>query len=424
MPIPIERSFASHKKHIFWSKKNKKQPNEVYKSSHSKYLFDCNLCGHEFESQINSITNSKKWCGFCSNPPKKLCNNENCKDCFDKSFSSHPRSNCWSKNNKISHREIFKSSNKKCLFDCEVCGHEFENSLNSITNSKSWCGFCANQKLCNNENCKLCFEKSFAQNPKSNYWSSKNKISPREMFKSSNKKCLFDCEVCEHTFESTLNDISAGCWCNYCANKKLCNNENCKLCNEKSFASHEKFIFWSSKNDKSPREMFKNSNSKWLFVCEKKHKFSSSLDHITICGRWCPKCINKTETKLCEKMIQIYPSIMTQFKQEWCKNISYLPFDFCIPEPKIIIELDGLQHFKQVMNWSPPEEQFERDRYKEKCANDNGYSTIRIIQEDVLNDKYDWCKELCEAIENIKSGNKIVNIYLCKNNEYVKYLVD
>ena len=129
-------------------------------------------------------------------------------------------------------------------------------------------------------------------------------------------------------------------------------------------------------------------------------------------------CKHKTEVKLYDILLPIYPTIITQFKQEWCKNVRHLPFDFCIPEYKIIIDLDGMQHFQQVSNWSSPEEQFENDKYKEKCANDNNYSVIRIIQDDVLNDAYDWCKELCDAIEEIKNGDEIVNIYLCKNGEY------
>ena len=121
-------------------------------------------------------------------------------------------------------------------------------------------------------------------------------------------------------------------------------------------------------------------------------------------------------------MVQLFPSIIIQFKQDWCKKILNLPFDYCIPEHNIIIELDGGQHFKSVPSWSSThEEQFETDKYKEKCANDNGYSMIRIVQEDVWNDKYDWCKELWETIENIKNGNTVVNIYLCKNNEYDKF---
>jgi hypothetical protein len=36
----------------------------------------------------------------------------------------------------------------------------------------------------------------------------------------------------------------------------------------------------------------------------------------------------------------------------------------------------------------------------------------------ILYDKYDWCKELCDAIEEIKQSDDVVNIYLCKNGEY------
>ena len=51
-------------------------------------------------------------------------------------------------------------------------------------------------------------------------------------------------------------------------------------------------------------------------------------------------------------------------------------------------------------------------------ANKNGYSIIRLLQEDVFNDTYDWKKELCDAIEEIKTSNEITNIYLSKNDEY------
>lgn len=60
------------------------------------------------------------------------------------------------------------------------------------------------------------------------------------------------------------------------------------------------------------------------------------------------------------------------------KNKKYLPYDFVIH--KIIIELDGLQHFQQVGNWKSPTENLIRDKYKEDCANNNGYSIIRILQ--------------------------------------------
>ena len=108
--------------------------------------------------------------------------------------------------------------------------------------------------------------------------------------------------------------------------------------------------------------------------------------------------------KLYEKIILIYPSLIKQFKKKWCINEltnKYLPFDFCVPEYKIIIELDGPQHFRQIMNWKSPEEQHRTDKFKEECANNNGYSVIRLLQEDVLYDTYDWVKELYLSLIHI-----------------------
>jgi len=53
-----------------------------------------------------------------------------------------------------------------------------------------------------------------------------------------------------------------------------------------------------------------------------------------------------------------------------------------------------------------------------KCANDNNYSVIRILQEDVFYDSYDWLSELNNNIKDIIKNKKIQNIYMCKDNEY------
>jgi len=58
------------------------------------------------------------------------------------------------------------------------------------------------------------------------------------------------------------------------------------------------------------------------------------------------------------------------------------------------------------------------------CANENGYSIIRIFQEDVWYDKYDWFRELLENIEKISNDGIVQNIYMCKNNEYEKHIDD
>jgi very-short-patch-repair endonuclease len=137
-------------------------------------------------------------------------------------------------------------------------------------------------------------------------------------------------------------------------------------------------------------------------------------------GSGCLKCKNKTEGKLYD-YLKINYNIIHQYRTLWCMNKKQLPFDFVIHEYKIIIELDGAQHFENVWNWKSPEEQYEIDKFKQECANKNGYYVIRILQEDVLYDKYDWRTEIINNIKKIKINNIIKNIYMCKNNEYNKF---
>lgn len=117
-------------------------------------------------------------------------------------------------------------------------------------------------------------------------------------------------------------------------------------------------------------------------------------------------------------MIEHYSTLKRQYKVDWCKNIKHLPFDFVIEEGKVIIELDGKQHFEQIGNWLSPEKTRKNDIFKMKCANENGFSIIRILQKDVFKYNYDWLTELCENIKKITNENRVQNIYMCKNNEY------
>jgi very-short-patch-repair endonuclease len=416
--IPFERSFASnYERSPYWSSINGTiTPRDVYKSSNKKYWFNCSKCKHLFEKSLDKIT-SGEWCPYCGN--KQLCDNNECDYCFEKSFASHERAQYWNSENTEIPRNIFKSSHTKYWFDCSECKHSFISALDIITRG-SWCSYCSNKQLCNDE-CKYCFEKSFASHERSKCWSSINgTIIPRNVFKSSNIKYWFNCSECKHSFNSVLHSITSEHWCPFCGNKKLC-KDDCKNCFEKSFASHQRSQYWSIKNKENPRNIFKSSHTKYWFDCsECKHLFNSPLNNI-ISGTWCPNCKHKTEIKLFTKLKDKYLSLQQQFKQEWCKKIRYLPFDFCIEELKIIIELDGLQHFQQVSNWLAPEEQFENDKYKEKCANENGYSVVRILQEDVFKDTYDWYTKLCDTIEEIKNNGKVVNVYLCNNGEYNCY---
>jgi hypothetical protein len=298
MSIPFEKSFASHEKSVFWSGKNENKPEEVFKSSNKKYVFDCKDCHHEFLKSLDKISIDGGWCPYCAIHSKVLCESENCMFCYKRSFASHEKTKYWSSNNDCPPRNVFKSSHKKYLFDCIDCKHVNNISLANVTKG-NWCSYCSNQKLCDSGDCQLCFNKSFASHEKSEFFLSiENKCNPRDVFKSSGNKYKFNCTICNHIFEMGLNSVNNNTWCPYCANpsKLLCDSVYCMFCYNKSFASHEKSKYWSSKNDCKPRDVFKSSRKKYDFNCDLcYHTNNISLNNITS-GNWCSYCSNQ---KLC-----------------------------------------------------------------------------------------------------------------------------
>lgn len=357
---------------------------------------------------------------------KKLCNT-NCLLCFSRSFASSYRAKQWSPYNKVLPRQIFRSTHTIYKFDCETCHHEFETTPHSISNMNSWCGYCGNKYLCFDGNCTFCYNKSFLTSDKSYYWSNTNKQDPRLVYKCANDSYKFDCDVCKHTFEIVLNNITTGNqWCGFCGNVQLCNDNGCKYCENKSFAICPNSIYWSKKNDKIPRNVFLNSHKKYIFDCpDCKNEYTASLQDVAN-GHWCGCVKNKTEAKLYKFLLNNYPTIKIekQKKIPWCKNEknNYLPFDFFIQYYQLIIELDGRQHFKQVLNWTPPKEQQETDLYKTKVANEHNYSMVRLFQEDVWSDKNDWQNKLKGTIKKYDQVTNILIGEIYNNTDYEKYI--
>ena len=397
----FEKSFASHPKSKFWSNKNDIYPRDVFISSNKKFWFNCDKCEHSFDTALNHVTHGNKWCPFCAN--KKLCNSTECKICFEKSFASHPKSKFWSNKNDIQPRDVLISSHKKFWFNCDKCEHSFDCNPANITHGNKWCPFCANNKLCNSTECKICFEKSFASHPKSKFWSNKNDIQPTDVFKCSRKKFWFNCDKCEHSFDTKLECVScSNSWCPFCANNKLCNSTECKICFEKSFASHPKSKFWSNKNDIQPTDVFIFSNKRFWFNCDKcEHSFDTALNLVTYSNSWCPFCVNKTETLVFETLRD------NGYNTGEKTNINMFEgrkrYDIVLKDKKIIIEVDGPQHFKDISNWKSYEETYKNDLYKEEIAHNNGYRVIRISQEYVWNRQFkngktEWFDHLVKSI--------------------------
>ena len=395
----------------------------------------CNNCNWNKDWKRTKYGNPRNE-NKCKGTKRIKCDDYECKKCFRGSFMSSDKAKHWNyalngvaSLERKRPREVSISSNNKFYFDCCECKHSFQAQLASIT-AGTWCPYCAKhkRKLCDETDCDWCINKSFASSDKAKYWSKKNEKKPRDITISTDKKFYFDCGECKHTFETQLDNITGGSWCPYCANKKLCEEKDCNWCFDKSFASSNKAKYWSKKNEKNPRDVTISTKKKFYFDCgECKHSFQSQLTHITG-GSWCPYCKKKTEAKMKTFLSSLSDFILIcQPKFDWCRSPEtkrYYPFDFLLhreaeeskeSKTRIIIELDGPQHFRQVSNWQSHDVTRERDRYKSKLALENSYSVIRICQEDVFSDTIDWKKKLKETIKMILLNGEINVHYIAKD---------
>lgn len=395
----------------------------------------CKICGFEYtyESEDNLCWSCRleridEMIEYeeCENS-RIFCKLDDCLYCYNKSFLSNPKYIYLDIEFGIDPRQISKQTGNKFTFICK-CSHKFCASLDNIHKNK-WCPYCCypGKKLCEDE-CIQCFNNSFASHEKSKYWSDKNEISPRYVLKGTNKLYWFNCNKCPHDFQQIPKEIiGRNYWCTYCSHSTLCNKE-CEFCFNNSFASHPMSEFWSLKNKKFPRDVFLNTHEKYLFICDTcDNEFKISPACINN-GNWCSICKNKTERKFKEWFNDFFDyklEHLARFRWKTNDNINFykLSFDFLISELDVLIEIDGRQHFEQVLNWTSYKLVQKVDVYKMKHAIKNNITVIRICQEDIWYDKYNWKSDIKQHIK--KYDNPTV-IYLSRNKnlyDYHKYLM-
>jgi len=428
------------------------EPKRISYNSNKKCWFKCDVCDHDFDQTLFNIVKGV-WCSYCCIPSTRLCGG--CEICNKKSFNSYEELTINGKRkvecliDKIDPKGICKGSEEKYNFNCDNCPHIFYSSIAHIVKG-TWCPYCANKKLCNDSKCLYCFNNSFASfegltingKRKVECWSDKNKnnCQPRNIFKSCNSKFWFKCDNCHHDFDLTLNhltNIKESRWCPYCCIpcQKICDKDkidNCEYCFNKTFANFQgktingkKIVdCWGNENKLEPKEVLMFSNKKFKFNCpDCNEQKNIILTDISKNGSFCGCQKNKTIKILCNILKDEY-KITCEKKYDWCKNNitgRKLPFDIVLEEFKIIIELDGIQHFIQVMNWQSPEDRRKIDIYKQESAIENGYSVIRLLQEDVYFNKNDWKDKLFNKIKIFETPEII---YIDnEKNYYINYKI-
>jgi len=373
-------TFASHPRASQWSDKNILKPKDVPLYYYKKFWFNCDICLHEFETNLNSIARLNTWCPYCAN--KKLCVNKECKKCFDKSFASSDKVTYLTKENTIISRNVFKSCSERAIFNCQQNHPDFEATLNNISRGK-WCKLCGYKS--SKEKQSISFD-DFIKKANEKY--GKTYDYSKVIINGVDRPVIIICKIHGEFNQSPWNHYTSKLGgCPECTKIKRGESNRYTFA---EFIEMANTIHGSKFGYSKANNIYKTLKIKIPIICKIHGEFIQAPS-LHLKGVGCPYCKNKTEGKLKEFLQKYYTELIPQFKFDNCKKKFRLPFDFFIPSIKTIIELDGIQHFKKVSNWRPPD--IKRDIYKMQKAEAEGYKIIRIFQEDVYNASEKWLDE-------------------------------
>lgn len=170
-------------------------------------------------------------------------------------------------------------------------------------------------------------------------------------------------------------------------------------------------------------ENYRTRNDKvWIGCYTCKTFFEQRVqDHLT--GYGCKNCKTKSAIIFYAFLREEFGESMfeTEVKFDECKYIHHLPFDYYSKELNLIIELDGRQHMEEVNIFRDTlEERQMKDFIKMKYLEKMNISLIRIFQEDVYENRYDWKTDIKNHVRKYDSHNVF---YLSKKKErYIKYI--
>ena len=170
--------------------------------------------------------------------------------------------------------------------------------------------------------------------------------------------------------------------------------------------------------------VMEGTKSDVCIICKVHGEFYQKAGYHIYMGHGCTSCIHKTEGIFNDylknnKGTLNYIEFIHKFKPEWADlretHRTFYEYDFYIEfynGLKIIVEIDGAQHYQQVSNWTTPLHNQIRDHIKERLAVNEKRSTnvIRLKQEDIMNDTNNWQKKFEKFVTQKKSNNDEIEI--------------
>lgn len=219
----------------------------------------------------------------------------------------------------------YKNMKEKLQWECEH-GHKWATSFSTIKYRDHWCPYCSkNARL----TLKDCMKLAKIKNGKC--------LSTK--YKNAREKLQWGCEN-KHEWFAPIYSIKNGSWCPYCAGLVKLTLHDCKNIAQ-------------NRNGKCLSTKYKNNQTPMKWECDKQHQWFNRFSHIKN-GQWCPICSRgKSQKELFSIINIIFPHYTIKYNFRgfsWLKtkDNGFQELDIYIPELKLAIEYDGIQHFKSV----------------------------------------------------------------------------
>lgn len=230
-------------------------------------------------------------------------------------------------------------------------------------------------------------------------WSSKNKVSPRDISYGSGKKYLWNCSKCGFEWEADLKH-------------RRSRNQGCPMCNGRNFVkpgindlqtnAPEIAREWhpTKNGDLLPNMITYKSGKKVWWFCPKGHEYQATPHDRVGDNTNCPYCSARRNTSFPEQALffyikKMYPDAISRYKDIFNHGME---LDIFIPSIQTGIEYDGY-------NWHKTEEQHNRERKKFEICQNNKIMLYRI--KDM---KSDLWQDVANKIFWIHDSKKPINI--------------
>jgi very-short-patch-repair endonuclease len=285
-------------------------------------------------------------------------------------------------NNKFDYSNVkYINANTEVIIGCITCGKDFKQTPTSHIMSEIGCDWCRKKHVYTTE--EFIEEARKIHGDRYDY--------SKTHYVSATSPVIIRCTI-HGDFNQTPSDHKnqgSGC--------KKCSNVYSPTTNE--WIVWAKNI-WGDTYDYSKVD-YKYASEKVTIICNKHGEFNCSPNnHIHATNpTGCPSCVRKGEGMIAEYLLEQKIDFIKECKLAFLTNKR---MDYYLKNKNICIEIDGLQHFKQVWNWKSPEEQVCNDIEKMKLCLEHGLSIVRIYQPFISVTHDRWKIYINNAIKMIK----------------------